>query len=183
MKSISKLGLAIPILLAAAGCQVNGKVTGGGTMHSAGGSGKAVLAYTASNCENKDGEDVLKGHVTFHDKTAIDFENVGGVDFRASLTEAWFCSPDFPDTGVITNCSVCNENQYQVDVAYTSTNNAAAGEGEGTLCLIDFGTGKGLHGAAIVQIFSGPYSGYVNVGQVDGNVQSHECPGTKNDDA
>ncbi len=45
------------------GCETDGKVTGGGTMHSAGGDGKTVFTINASRCPDSSGESVVKGKV------------------------------------------------------------------------------------------------------------------------
>lgn len=168
---ISALILSYAVLT---GCETDGKVTGGGTMHSAGGDGKTIFSFNGQRCPNADGVSETKGQLVLHDKTAIDFESVGGVDLHGTMTNVAFCSPDLDFSGVECRCS---ENQYQVEFAYRSTNNKASGEGEGIACLLDFGQGNGLHGGAVIQLESGPYNGYVNVGAMSGNVQSHECPG------
>ncbi|NVJ67339.1 MAG: hypothetical protein HWE16_12700 [Gammaproteobacteria bacterium] len=173
---VKKIMLGGLVLSAAflTGCEVDGKVTGGGTMHSAGGDGKTVFSFNGQRCPDNSGESTTKGQVTFHDKTAIDFESVGGVDFHGTMTNAAFCSPEIDEEGVECRCS---ENQFQIEFAYRSTNNQAAGEGEGIACLLDFGKGNDIHGAAVIQVESGPYNGYVNVGAMNGQVNVKECPG------
>lgn len=157
------------------GCGADGRVTGGGTMHSAGGDGKTVFTINASRCPDSTGESVVKGQVQFHDKTAIDFEDTGGVSLHADVISAMYCSGDpADDNGEY--CLQCQaEGYYEVEFAYSSQNSQNPGEGNGYMCIADAGSGNGLHGIAIVQVTSGPYDGYSNLGGVSGNVQAHEC--------
>lgn len=179
-KYIKLVGLVLGLVVVA-GCETDGRVTGGGTMHSAGGDGKTVFTFNGQRCPDKDGVSETKGKVVLHDKTAIDFEAVGGVDLHGSLRNAAFCGDGTPVDGAVTVCR-CGDQQFQLEFDYRSTNNKAAGEGTGIACLVDFGKGNGLHGAAVIQLESGPYNGYVNVGGMDGQVNVKACPSESEDE-
>lgn len=181
--------LTIPAVLFVAataslnGCaKLDGKVTVGGTLNSQGGAGKAVLTAHASRCD-----DVVKGQANYQDQTAIDWQNVGGVAFKADVYDAGFCSdePVSPDGTEDTtkHCrqDVCTGGMYQVDFTYKSTNPTAPGEGAGFVCMIDTGNGvsSGFGATGLLktmEIESGPYQGYRNAGTMSGNVQVSTCP-------
>ena len=167
--------IAAPLALAVA-CEEPGKVTGGGTLDSAGGPGKSTFAFNASSCPDANGEPTLKGKVNYIDRTAIDFEDVGGVTFHGDVTNAFFCSNDAA-SGIPCNCGLTfsSGGMYEIQFDYSSRNNGAPGEGEGIICAFDFGQGRGLHGAVLVAALSGPFEGYQNFSSVSGNVKSHSC--------
>ncbi|WP_196141184.1 hypothetical protein [Aliikangiella sp. G2MR2-5] len=171
---MSKRLLTITTLTGAlilAGCGQPGKVTGGGTMHSAGGSDKSVFTFHADSCD----EGQVKGSMNLHDSSALDFEDVNGVKLKADVDSTYFCSGDLDFDAPLCACS---EGFQEVNFTYQSTNPKTDGGGQGIACLGDFGE-KGnsdLKGAAIISISTGPYSGYYNVGTVSGNVQQHSCP-------
>lgn len=157
-----------------AGCEMDGKVTGGGTMNSAGGDGKAIFTFNGQRCPDQSGVVETKGKVVFHDKAAIDFEGVGGVDIHGTMINTAFCGGEIDTSQPQCRCS---DGNYQIEFDYRSTNKNASGEGQGIACVRDLGEGRGAHGTAVVQLESGPYQGYANVGALSGNVQAHECPG------
>lgn len=177
--------------LALAGCErIDGTVSGGGTMHSLGGKGEAVFTINAQRCDGKP----VKGQMNFRDSTAIDWAEQGGVEFKAKVTHAGLCGEDLSDpTGDIDadrhmQCiQSCDTGMYQVDFDYDSSNPLMPGQGTGIACMTDMGEGVnspwGMHG--VVNLFvldSGPYQGYANGGVISGNIQTKECPSTKNDD-
>jgi len=154
-----------------ASCGQPGKVTGGGTMNSAGGAEKAVFTFHADSCT----EGSVKGSMNLHDKSAIDFEALNGVKFKADVTDTYFCGGGIDFDAALCQCGTGFQ---EVLFDYVSTNPAADGQGAGIACLGDFGekSGADIHGASIVLLQSGPYNGYYNVGTIHGNVQQHECP-------
>lgn len=153
------------------GCEIPGKVTGGGFMDGSKG-GKANLGFNATQCELV-GEST--GRVNYHDKSA-------GVKVNGSVLDAGFCSPDsavlqFTPNGILIElCSFCFPNEYEVFFDYTSTNPAVPGGGQGLVCLRDDGEGGGDLDNAFVFLYSGAYAGYFN-GDTgwQGNIQGHEC--------
>ncbi|TXS95180.1 hypothetical protein FV139_04580 [Parahaliea maris] len=173
--------------LAMTGCvKMDGTVSGGGTMHSLGGKGKAVFTVNAQRCDDKP----VKGHVNFRDETAIDWQEKGGVAFKADVIGAGLCGPDIGDPAddpLLVCQQACETGMYQVDFEYDSTNPLNPGPGTGFACMTDLGEGingyKKMHGLVnVIAINAGPYLGYVNGGVVSGNIQTKECPGAKNDD-
>lgn len=185
MKTLRKFGLVVPVLLAAAGCQeLNGKATGGGTLDSVGGSGKAVFAFTASNCEDKNGDEVIKGKMNYRDRTAIDYADMGGVGLQAEVTDAALCGDGIagfdPNNPTAIDACACDPGEYNMVGDYRSTNPKLPGEGVVNACVLDMGTGTDMHGIVELTVASGPYEGYANLGSLQGNVKAHECPGTKN---
>jgi len=154
-----------------ASCGQPGKVTGGGTMNSAGGAEKAAFTFHADSCT----EGVVKGSMNLHDKSAIDFETLNGVKLKADVTDTYFCSGALDFNAPF--CS-CDPGWQEVLFDYVSTNPDVNGQGNGIACLADFGEKQGadVRGASIVLVQSGPYDGYLNVGTIHGNVQQHECP-------
>ncbi|TKB45296.1 hypothetical protein [Thalassotalea mangrovi] len=172
------------------GCaKLDGKVTVGGTLNSKGGAGQAVLTAHASRCD-----DEVKGQANYQDKTAIDWQEVGGVAFNAEVYDAGFCSdqpvsPDgIEDTTQHCRQDVCTGGMYQVDFIYKSTNPAKPGEGAGFVCMIDTGNGvsSGFGATGILKtmaIESGPYQGYTNAGTMSGNVKVSACPSDKSENS
>ena len=183
MTKRSMMSILIPAVVLMTGCTVGelGKVSGGGSMHSAGGAGKATVAFHGSNCEDSKGNVVTKGTLNFLDHTAIEFEDVGGVNLKGDLSSANLCRTE-PNAELIDDDTFlcdCDPGYYQLNVSYDSKNNNAPGSGEAIACVADFGSGKGLHGVVGITVLSGPYEGYGNFGSVAGNVQAHTCPGAK----
>ncbi|MCG9695884.1 hypothetical protein [Shewanella sp. Isolate11] len=174
-KKLTVLAMMALAGTALTGCELIGdaKFTGGGTLNSAGGADKAVLTFKAEKC---DGE--VSGQMNFHDKSAIDFEDIGGVKLKAEITNVGFCAMTMnADMDPADECSC--ENQYEAHFTYSSTNPAAPGEGTGKACFFDTGEGKGnFHGAiTLLALSTGPYQTYINGGTVSGNIQEHACPG------
>ncbi|TKB47835.1 hypothetical protein [Thalassotalea mangrovi] len=179
-KNIKLCTLALIIGTLSTGCTLvgEGKFTGGGTMNSAGGAEKAVLTFKAEKCDEE-----VSGQMNFHDRSAIDFEDVGGVKLTADITNVGFCELTMDPDGLGGPDACTCENQYEAHFTYSSTNPAAPGEGTGKACFFDTGEGKGnFHGVVtLLAMDSGPYQTYLNAGTVSGNVQEHSCPSTKND--
>jgi len=169
----SKL-LSLSALVAAAlltGCGQPAKVTGGGTMNSAGGSDKAVFTFQADSCDAEN----IKGSINFHDSSAIDFEDVNGVKFKGEVQSTYYCSNAIADLSAAKPTCECAPGYQEVNFEYDSSNSQAAGDGTGIACLADFGEKGPIKGMAIVTINSGPYQGYTNAGTLEGNVQQHAC--------
>lgn len=167
-----------------------GKYTGGGTINSLGGAGRAQVAFTADSCN----PDKIKGNVIYNDKTAIEYQNVGGVSFRGNVVEAGLCTADMdltpgPDgnidlSGACTDQSQlggqrqCKTGQFAIVVDYTSTSPGAPGTGRAVVCSQSAGAGAGgeLHAMILpVSVLSGPFQGYVNDGTLVGNAQYQAC--------
>ena len=85
---------------------------------------------------------------TYHDKAA-------GVKLKGGLYE------------------IIDEDTLKVE--YRSTNPKDRGEGLAILTLVDNGEGTGEHGDLSIEIYSGPFAGYKNIGLINGNIQEHEC--------
>jgi hypothetical protein len=168
-----------------------GKYTGGGTINSLGGAGRAQVAFTADSCN----PDKIKGNVIYNDKTAIEYQNVGGVSFRGSVVEAGMCTdaidlaqtnPDgsYKLDGACTDQSQlggqrqCKTGQFAIVVDYTSTSPGAPGTGRAVVCSQSAGPGAGgdLHAAVFpISVLTGPFQGYVNDGTLVGNAQYQAC--------
>lgn len=150
-------------LMMTVGCEVPGKVTGGGFMDGAAG-GRANLGFNADQCDESV---AATGHVNFHDKSV-------GVKANGGVLDAGFCSPVLLSSNE--QCSFCFDGEYEVFFAYDSTNPANPGGGEGLACLRDDGEGGGDLDNAFVYLYSGVYAGYFN-GDTgwQGNIQGHDC--------
>ena len=164
MKTTHTLSLmCAAALLIVPGCEVPGKVTGGGFMDGAK-DGKANLGMNADGCDEGG---AVSGNVNYHDKSS-------GVKVNGSVLDAGFCSPVLFSSNE--QCSFCFDGEYEVFFSYDSTNPANPGSGEGLVCLRDDGEGQGDLDNAFVFLYSGPYSGYFN-GDTgwQGNIQGHDC--------
>lgn len=179
-----------------AGCEsAPGRYTGGGTINSLGGPGRAQVSFTADGCDPAN----VKGNLRYNDKTAIEYQTMGGVNFRAKITAAGVCTNtrtgrpidlvngEFGgDPGCNTSypgqldplLAECDAGQAFALFDYTSTNAEAPGAGKGVLCtqMAGAGAGGGFH--AIVSpiiLKTGPYKGYINRGTLVGNAMPHSC--------
>jgi len=181
------------------GCQVEpGRYTGGGTINSLGGAGRAQISFNADGCDTEN----VKGNLHYSDKTAIEYQTIGGVSFRGKVTAAGLCTakdtgrPHVPgDWGGDPGCNSqyatldenlqenpldaeCNPGQVAVLFDYTSSNPNAPGAGTGLLCAATAGAGAGgsLHAFVLPIILkTGPYMGYINGGSLIGNAMPHAC--------
>ncbi|MFY8274651.1 hypothetical protein AAEU32_11065 [Pseudoalteromonas sp. SSDWG2] len=184
-----QLGLLIlGVAAALSGCaKLDGRVTAGGTLNSKGGAGNAVFTAHAARCDGN-----VSGRVNYQDKTAIDYQQTGGIAFNAEVFGAGLCSVDpvSPDglEDETRHCKqdICTEGMYQVEFNYDSTNPNAPGEGQGFACMMDIGegikSGFGANGILNIMLLeSGPYAGYSNMGTIKGNVQLHDCPASDDD--
>ena len=154
-------------LMMTMGCEVPGKVTGGGFMDGAAG-GRANLGFNADQCDESV---AASGHVNFHDKSV-------GVKANGGILDAGFCSgTDFVENnGLIEICSFCFAGEYEIFFDYTSTNPGVSGGGTGLACLRDDGEGGGDLDNAFVYLYSGVYAGYFNGDSGwQGNIQGHDC--------
>ncbi|MCE9679353.1 hypothetical protein LZP69_09215 [Shewanella sp. AS1] len=189
LTSISKGVMLLAGAMALGGCvKLDGQINGGGTMNSLGGKGKAVFTVNAKRCDGQ-----LSGHVNFQDKTAIDYEDIGGVSFKANVIGAGLCGSELVGSALdaedpSTACQqLCEPGFFEVNFDYTSTNPNAPGEGRGFVCMLDTGEGanraydiNGMVRALIIQ--SGPYHTYWNQGSVSGNLNAKECGGPADDE-
>lgn len=173
------VGIALLIGVASlglAGCQ--GKVTGGGWLLSASGQAgdKANFGFNGTQC---DPEGELSGSFNYHDKNAPGF--TGGVKVHSTVTAASLCT-EFDPTGVCEEICFGLEGfnpgtTYILVFEYRSTNPQVPGDGFGIVCVNDSGEGKAADPDRLAIVLEGPYEGYFNSGQTQGNIQSHACPG------
>ncbi|MDH5764721.1 MAG: hypothetical protein OEZ38_01805 [Gammaproteobacteria bacterium] len=153
------------------GCSnaTNGKVTGGGTIVSASGNGKANFGFNGDSCTGK-----VKGKFNFHDK----YHNAdkGGVKLNGTVTGTDHCIATGTGARYSGDCTQC-ANGYIVKLNYKSTNPKIPGTGEAIACVVDNGQGmKATSSDSIwVKATSGPYSGYFSKGNVQGNIKGHAC--------
>lgn len=157
-KLTALVGIGAAILLSA--CAGPGHVKSHGHLHSLGGLKAGKIDIEANSC---DGIENSRGHVKIKDKYAIDWEHVRGISLKGTVDSTYYCSLENEDSDILCNC---NEGYQEVQFSYTSKNHRAPGEGTGVACLADIGDGKdqGDNGIAEIQILSGPYEGYHNVG-------------------
>jgi len=163
---------AVTVAVALSGCsQQPGKVTGGGWIPSSSGvaDDKANFGFNADSCDGS-----VHGHFNYHDKEATAFQP-GGVKMNGPVIESGLCSA-IPDPN--SPPCVCAEGEYEVEVAYRSTNPRFPGTGTAIACVKDNGEGLGTTDTAgVLAVTTGPYTGYSNSGPVQGNIQAHSCPG------
>ena len=187
-----KLSLVAAVISLSACAYGPAKITGGGTMDSTSGvtGDKANFGFNMERC---DLSAPAKGHVTFHDKNAPDFQP-GGVRLRADVVDRLETIatvqgyPIFGNTGYcqfdenVTNADnlcVCPSG-YQVGFNYSSQNPKFPGSGFGVMCVYagDYPDPNSFTSSAnvnVVKIGSGPFANYQNTGAVRGNLQPHSC--------
>lgn len=186
MKTSIRFGLLAMATLFASGCVVEGnaKYTGGGTLNSAGGSGKALVTVNADTCA---GNENVRGRITYSDRSAIEFEGVGGVNAVATVTKAGVCAMGGDGASLDPDDSECICEGWPAAIGtYVSKNPAAPGEGVFRACFLQTrgyaGDLGGLDSNVVlindVSFVGGPYDGYQNHGTMSGNVQSHACSTT-----
>ena len=158
-----------------------GFVTGGGWLPSADrvSGDKANFGFNAQQCDlSQPGT----GHFNYNDHHASGFQPLG-VDINGSILDVGLCVPPFNGSTITTACTVCESifgntsNLYGIDESYTSKNPNFRGTGTAVVCAID--NGEGFHAKddeIAVVIGSGPFTGYSNVGQSEGNIQAQLCP-------
>lgn len=179
-RSIYKPALLALSILVASGCTVEGnmKYTGGGTLNSAGGDGKAVLTVNADTC---DGNENAKGQIKLSDSTAMDFLSVGGVALNATILKAGICSQTMISGEGADGTLECECDGWPaVKADYTSTNPAAPGTGRLIACFYN-AKEQGAQSSESemyvhsIKLKTGPYDGYINTGMMSGNITTHEC--------
>jgi hypothetical protein len=167
----------LAVLVLASGCSVidQSKITGGGTLNSAGGAQKAVVTVSGDTCGN-----VPKGRLTYDDRTAVDFEGVGGVSIRATVVKAGLClGPPDPNNPEFLECNCPLSPALVAD--YVSTNPRAPGSGKAYACFLAYRDqtqlGSDQHAVYLqdLRLVGGPFDQYVNKGTMDGNIQIHAC--------
>ena len=150
---------------------MGGKVTGGGTVETAGGT-KANFSMNGSNCDDPSHP---TGRLNYNDRNAAGFAQNGGVKFDAALIDLGQCTVD----GGCTDQSFgfCPKGGYAAHAGYTSTNPKAPGVGTVGVCLVDNGEGKNGTGDLVgLKVAGGPYDGYtLPQATVKGNIQGHAC--------
>jgi len=121
-----------------------------------------------------------KGRVTYVDRTAVDFEKVGGVSFRADVVKAGLCAgPPDPNNPAFIECNCPASPAVVAD--YTSTNPAAPGSGKLYACFNPIkdntkqGSDKHVVQVQEVRLVGGPFDSYINKGTMDGNIQTLAC--------
>ncbi len=162
-------------LLGLSGCTGNpGKVTGGGWIPSASGSGgKANFGFNGQQCVPGQ----LKGEFDYHDQPL-------GVKIHSTLVSASLCAGDSPGSIESAACGLCTEiglpigTTYGIDFTYRSTNPKIPGNGFAIVCVTDNGEGANAANPDVLAIAipDGPYTGYSNLSYVQGgNIQQHKC--------
>jgi len=158
-------------LLTIAGCTnaVNGKVTGGGTIVSASGSGKANFGFNGDSCSGK-----VQGKFNFHDMNYA--KDKGGVKMNGTVTATDHCVASGTGVRYATDCTSC-AGGYIIKLNYRSTNPGMKGDGVATACVKDNGQGmKATSSDSIwIRANTGPYQGYYSAGNVQGNIKGHSC--------
>ncbi|HWU71361.1 MAG TPA: hypothetical protein VN017_08410 [Pseudoxanthomonas sp.] len=194
--------LALSVVGLLSGCVMEpGRYTGGGTINSLGGAGRAQISFNADGCDPKN----VKGNVHYNDNTAIEYQDIGGVKFKATVTTAGLCTTQAASTaaqilrgdyGNVPGCNTayqplrtrnpldeqCSPGQIAIMFDYASSNPKAPGNGTGLFCAAAAGAGAGgnLHGYILPVILkTGPYAGYRNGGSLVGNVMPHSCDATE----
>src|SRR5262245_24533001 len=149
------------------------KMTGGGWIPSAADlpGAKANFGFNASHCT----VDTFEGHFNYHDKSAPSFQP-GGVKMNGDVVSAFLCTGADCPPG-------CEVNSLVAEVEYRSTNPKFPGTGTARACVVD--NGEGAHATApdyaVITVGSGPFgpmrgrAGYANSGNVQGNIQFHDC--------
>lgn len=180
-RSIFKGAAVVGAACLLAACEMApARMTGGGTMHSLGGDGRAQIAFSADGCDPEN----VKGQLQFGDQTAIEWQANGGVKLHGNVTSAGMCTDQpgegdiFGDPGCGTSqLGECDPGQMAILFDYDSINPGSPGSGEGLVCAQSAGPGAGgsLHAIGIMRLQSGPYEGYANLGALVGNAQVHGC--------
>lgn len=169
-----KTAACVCAALTLSACGSPGLVTGDGDIHSLGGNEEAELQFYANSC---DGIDKSHGVISLQDEAAIDWENIGGIDFSGTVNETYYCSLQNIDPNA-PSCS-CNDGFQEIKFSYVSNNENAPGSGSGIACVADVGDDEsdvnegGLSGIAEILISTGPFQGYHNAGATD--VTQHQC--------
>jgi hypothetical protein len=174
---IVRFSLLLVALIGMSGCAEFGRVNGGGWVNNYTGGGTSNFGFNANGCkaEKVDHEWVnIKGHFNYVDQSAYhetDYPR-GGVKLNGKVTGVAECEGNL----LPAECNFC-ENGYAIRVDYRSTNPFAKGEGKAKVCVYDNGEGINAPSADEASIFvlSGPFQGYYNHGDVQGNIQGKEC--------
>jgi hypothetical protein len=178
------LGLCAALLLGTSACTVEGnaKYTGGGTLNSAGGAGKAVLNINADTC---DGNENARGRINYADSTAVDFEDVGGVKLTATVAKAGVCASGSSGSLDPDDSECICEGWPAALGTYVSTNPAVPGEGIFRACFLSTreydvsGADPNVVLVNDISFVGGPYDGYFNHGTMSGNIKTHACAATE----
>lgn len=174
LKSLLVFAILIAAAFTVTGC-ARMKVTGGGKLDN--GTTKSTFTVNANSCKSDaDGNAVVKGNLTYVDKSAALAPNGGGLKLKGEITGAAEC--DALGDQVAFGCIICLFYGYDLYVTfdYTSTNPFYPGTGSGVVCATDNGEGSGsLPDNAAIALFGGVYGNYLNVGVIQGNIQQHEC--------
>jgi hypothetical protein len=133
---------------------------------------RAHLAFNADSCE---GLDYARGHFNYRDKYASDFPR--GVKMNGDILEAYECDEQASGTQGCYCDDLFEVPWHEIRVHYRSTDPKYPGEGKAIICMRDNGEGKKavLADTIRIEVTSGPYMGYINMGSVQGNIQAHEC--------
>jgi hypothetical protein len=180
---------ALMAMVSAAGC-ARGIATGGGTIPSANpdarGATKANFGFWGDSC----GESTT-GNFNYHDGSVFADKKGGGLKALGPVQEVCDCQNidlDGGDCEVL--CLLCeakallvgwigSEGQVRaIQSHYYSTNPKYPGEGTAYACVVDNGEGNKADAddQLLVYLDGGPYDGYLNHGNVSGNIQAFPCP-------
>jgi hypothetical protein len=171
------------LLVVISGCATRGEVTGGGWISNYRADGTTSnFGFNASSCDATKVSHFeyagITGHFNYVDQTAYHPDDYpeGGVKMNGKIIEAVEC---VHEGELHSKCDGC-EGGYGLKLAYRSTNPREKGTGLAKICVYDNGEGANAAGADTVKIrvISGPFDGYYNAGDVQGNIQAHECEET-----
>ena len=177
--------IALLFLAGMSGCAGPVKVTGGGTMPSAidGESGlNANFGFNGMGCPGIGYNWNITGHFNYLDKYAeISYDECsGGVKLNGEVIDAAACDGSLYVPSFCYDCTgfVGDEPYYAVIFSYASTNPKCGHRetGEGFACVKDNGEGANAEpDEACIEITEGPYAGYTNCGEVQGNIKARPC--------
>ena len=184
-----KLALSAAVALTLVGCAAPGFFSLGGTIPTED-TTKVGKKYKANFGGYFDACNLNRtyGHVTYHDKYAtsvpvrleghvvdaaqcVDFglnAEVGCTKCQGWVEDATGLDLDFPEQGSLGYAKIRYRSQDQ-------KNNP--GNGTAYLCVADFGEGANADDSdyLLIKVTSGPYDGYLNSGEVQGNINEEAC--------
>jgi hypothetical protein len=192
-RSTFVLAGALVMALAGSGC-LRGIASGGGTIPSkypdTRGATKANFGFWGDSCG-----DGTTGNFNYHDKSVYNENKGGGLKMVGPVELACDCTEIAGDTAACDTsatglCGIWNivaeflgwvgadGHVTAIQAHYYSSNPKIVGGGKVVACVVDNGEGSKADAddQAAVKVLDGPYAGYINGGEVSGNIQSYPCP-------